>query len=226
MFLGHFALALAAKRAAPRTSLATTVAAAQLVDLLWPFFLIAGIETLNIRPGVTAFNPLEFTHYPFTHSLLTGVLWAAAFGGGYYAFTKYKRGAVVVALLVVSHWFLDWVTHIPDLPLYPGGGPKVGLGLWNSVTATVAVEGILFLAGVVIYARMTRARDTSGRFLFGAFVGALGGFYVLSIRGPVPPNWETVAYSAIALWLFVPWAGWFDRHRDVVTGPEDPPNPA
>lgn len=213
MFIGHFALALAAKRAAPRASLGALVAAAQLVDLLWPVFLLLGMEKLAIHPGITAFNALEFIRYPYTHSLLTGFGWAALLGGGYFAITKYQRGAWVIAALVLSHWLLDYITHIPDLPLYPGNSPRLGLGLWNSIAGTLLVESILFAAGIAVYARATRARDHTGRIAFGAFVALLALFYFASIRAPLPPSADAVAYSALALWLFVPWAHWFDRHR-------------
>src|SRR3954447_26978834 len=126
MFLGHFAVALAAKRAAPRTSLGTLVLAAQLLDILWPVLLLAGVERVEIRPGDTAFTPLHFEHYPVSHSLATSIDWAGVFGTAYYAITRYRRGAVVIAALVVSHWALDWITHRPDLPLWPGG-PLEGL---------------------------------------------------------------------------------------------------
>jgi len=62
----------------------------------------------------------------------------------------------------VSHWVLDWITHAPDLPLYPGG-PRVGLGLWHSVAATMVIETLVFLAGLFIYTRTTRAADRTGR---------------------------------------------------------------
>ena len=148
MFIGHFAVAFAVKRAAPRTSLGVTFAAAQLVDMLWPIFLLLGWEQVRIEPNANPFLTLDFTSYPWTHSLAMGVVWGAVFGGLYFAVTKYKRGAIVVALLVPSHWVLDAVVHVPDLPLYPGGAARIGLGLWSSPVAAIVVEAILFLAGL------------------------------------------------------------------------------
>src|SRR5579872_7109555 len=108
MFLGHFALGMAAKRAAPRVSLAVLFAAAQLADLLWPLLVATGIEVVRIDPGNTAFTPLDFVSYPYSHSLLTLVLWAAVFGLAYRVATK-RNGTtfVVLAALVTSHWVLD-----------------------------------------------------------------------------------------------------------------------
>ena len=42
---------------------------------------------------------------------------------------------------MLSHWVLDFAVHRPDLPLWPAG-PKVGLGLWNSIPGTFIVEGL------------------------------------------------------------------------------------
>ncbi len=130
MFIGHFALGFAAKRAAPRLSLATLFAAAQFADLLWPFLLAAGVEQVRIVPGITAFTPLDFISYPYSHSLLALVIWGVLFGAICAVIVRDRRVMLVVAALVVSHWVLDWITHRPDMPLYPGS-VKVGLGLWN-----------------------------------------------------------------------------------------------
>src|SRR3954470_21958054 len=134
MFIGHFAVAFAAKRVAPRTSLGATFVAAQLVDLLWPIFLLLGWEQVRITPSANPFLVLDFTSYPWSHSLAMGLVWGAAFGALYFAVTKYGRGALVVGLLVPSHWILDFFAHRPDLPLYPGGAERLGLGLWNNPT--------------------------------------------------------------------------------------------
>src|SRR5918999_1339466 len=142
MFIGHFALGFAAKRAAPRTNLATLFAAAQLPDLVWPVLVAAGVERVEIAPGHTAFTPLDFVSYPYSHSLVFVALWALAVAVLYRLRMRSTRACVVLALLVLSHWLLDFVTHAPDLPLVPGG-PRYGLGLWNSVPLTIALEALL-----------------------------------------------------------------------------------
>src|SRR5882672_4659413 len=172
MFIGHFALGFAAKRAAPRLSVAALFAAAQLADLIWPFLLAAGVEQVRIQPGITAFTPLDFISYPYSHSLLALVLWGLLFGGACAVVVRDRRVMLVVAALVVSHWVLDWITHRPYMPLYPGSA-KVGLGLWNSIPGTIAVEVAMFAVGVWMYAQATRPRDAIGRRAFAAFVGFL-----------------------------------------------------
>jgi membrane-bound metal-dependent hydrolase YbcI (DUF457 family) len=214
MFIGHYALGLAAKRAAPQTSLGMLVLAPTLADLLWPVFLLAGWEHVTPAPNPNPLLNFTFDSYPISHSLLTLVLWAALVGALYRWRTGYARGALVVGLLVLSHWVLDYVTHRPDLPLYPGG-PKVGLGLWNWVAGTVAIEVAMFVAGVVVYARATRARDRMGSFGFWGLVCLLALSYAGSLFAP-PPVMPGLAIGGIVFgWLFVVWAAWADRHRDV-----------
>jgi membrane-bound metal-dependent hydrolase YbcI (DUF457 family) len=217
MFLGHFGMALAAKRIAPRTSLGTTVLAAQLVDLVWPLLLLAGLERVRIVPGLMATSALDFEHYPITHSLLTVLVWSVLAGALYYAARRYRVGALVVGALVLSHWLLDAPMHRPDLPLWPGSDMLVGGGLWNSLFATLFIEGALLLFGVVVYARTTRALDRRGSVGLWAMIGLLVVFFAGALFGPPPPDATTLAVSALGVWLFVPWAYWVDRHRCVRT---------
>ena len=214
MFIGHFAVALGAKRLAPRTSLGTLVAAAQLIDLAWPVLVLAGVEVVRIDPGNTAYTPLDFVSYPYTHGALSVLLWAAAFGGLHYWRRRDRAGAWTVAGLVASHWLLDAASHRPDLPLWPGG-PLVGLGLWNSVPATVAVEALLLAGGIFLYYRTTRWKDAVGRFGLYAFLGLLLLIAAGNLLGPPPPSPQAIGVAGLGLWLFVPLAAWIDRHRQV-----------
>jgi membrane-bound metal-dependent hydrolase YbcI (DUF457 family) len=212
MFIGHYAVGFAAKRAAPKASLGPLMAAPILLDLLWPLFLLAGWEHVRIDPGNTAFTPLAFDSYPMSHSLVTSIGWGALFGGLYWAFTRYRAGAVVIGLGVVSHWVLDWVTHGPDMPLYPGG-PKVGLGLWNSVPATLAVEIAMLAMALWLYIRTTQPRDRTGRYAFWAFAAFAVFMYVANLMSPPPANPRALAWFALSGWIVPFWAGWFDAHR-------------
>jgi hypothetical protein len=185
MFLGHFAVALAAKKAAPKLSLGTLILSAQFIDLLWPIFLLLGIEHVRIDPGNTAFTPLDFFDYPLSHSLLTVVAWAAVVGGTYYLVQRKSRGALVLYGAVVSHWFLDALTHRADLPLSPGSQFLIGFGLWNSVAWTLAIELAMFGGAVVLYTRVTRPSDRIGRISFGALVLFLVAAYAGNVLGPL-----------------------------------------
>jgi membrane-bound metal-dependent hydrolase YbcI (DUF457 family) len=217
MFIGHFAVGFAAKRAAPNVPLVALFGAAQLADLLWPFLLMAGIEQVRVSPGDTAFTPLDFVSYPYSHSLLLLAVWGVAFGYIYKAATNASSGAfAVLAALVVSHWILDVVTHRPDMPVYPGG-PKVGLGLWNSVAATIAIEVAMFVVGFVVYMRTTRPRDQVGRWAIPGLAGLLCGGYLANIGAAPPPSVTVLAIVAAvgaAVIMLVTW--WADRHREPI----------
>jgi hypothetical protein len=215
MFIGHFAVALAAKRAAPEVSLGTLVMAAQLADLAWPVFVLLGWESFRIAPGFTAVTPFEFLHYPYSHSLVALALWGTALGGAYYALRRRAWAAAIVLAVVLSHWLLDAASHAPDMPLTIGGTGRVGLGLWNSLPATLAVEGALFAAGLALYARATRPIDRAGRWSLAGFIVFLLVLYVAAVFGPPPPNVDAVAWSGLGIWLLVAWGYWIDRHRKV-----------
>ena len=215
MFIGHIGLALAAKKVAPKPSLGPLTLAAQLVDGVWPGFLVLGWERVQIVPGITAVTPLLFVSYPYTHSLVAGVVWGAFLGGSYYALRRDRSGARWLFALVLSHWVLDFISHGPDMPLWPGG-PRVGLGLWYSVPATLVAEFGLFGFGVWLYTRVTRARDALGTILFWLFVVVLAVLYVMAVFGPPPPSVQVLALSGLLGWLFLAWAYWIDRHRQTV----------
>lgn len=210
MFIGHFAVALAAKRTAPRTSLGVLFAACQLPDLIWPVLLLLGVESVRITPGITAFNPLEFTHYPISHSLLATIGWGALAGAGYWLWRRDRAEGMTVGMLVVSHWVLDLITHRPDLPLFPGG-PGVGLGLWASVAGTLVVEGAMFTVGLAIYLATARPRSAGGWVGLGTLVVLLLFIYLGDLGGPPPPDARSLAWFAMAGWLIPFWAAWADR---------------
>ena len=213
MFVGHFGVGLAAKALAPRVSLGSLFLAAQLIDLLWPTLLLLGIERVRIAPGITAVTPLDFEHYPFTHSLAAVLLWGLLFGLAYLGLKRYPRGAIVLGALVVSHWLLDLVVHRPDLPLYPGSA-NVGLGLWHSVAGTLVVELAIFGLGAALYLRMTRARDRTGAWALWSLLGFLLLVHLGNLLGPPPPSVAAIAWVGQAQWLLVLWGWWIDRHRE------------
>jgi len=217
MFIGHFGLAMAAKKVAPKPSLGTLVLAALLVDGVWPVFLLLGWEQVEIVPGITAVTPLLFVSYPYTHSVVAGAFWAALLAGGYYGLRRDGAGAGWIAALVLSHWVLDFASHRPDMPLWPGG-PKVGLGLWYSLPATLGVEFMLFGGGAWLYASVTRSRDRLGTYAFAAFIAVIAAVYLLVVFGPPPPSVQVLAMSGLLGWLFIGWAYWIDRHRETVAG--------
>ena len=214
MFIGHFAVAFAAKRAAPTVSLGTLFIACEFVDLLWPVFLLAGIETVAIAPGVTRFTPLDFQSYPWSHSLFMVVVWAVVFGAVFFARRRQWLSAAVLALVVLSHWFLDLVVHRPDLPLAPGSDVKVGFGVWDSVPGTLLLEGALFVIGVRFYLRGSQALDRTGHWALYGLLALLLASYVATAFGPPPPSVPAIAAVGLAGGaVTAAWGYWIDRHR-------------
>jgi len=225
MFIGHYAVGFAAKKVAPKASLGPLLAAPLLADMLWPVFVLLGIERVRIVPGIVAFNPLDLEYMPWSHSLLMDVGWGLVFGGIYYAVTKYRAGGIAIFFGVVSHWVLDWVTHRPDMPLAPGLDTKLGLGLWNSVVGTRVVESILFIAGVWLYMRATRAREGVGRWAWWGLVGLLAVLYFMKAQ---PGSIQVLVISGLVFEaVTLTWAWWADRHRDATESlaPTPPAHP-
>lgn len=216
MFIGHFAVALAAKKAAPKTSLATLFIAAQFVDMLWPIFLLLGLEHVRIDAGNTVVTPLDFYDYPISHSLVGAVGWSVLFGAVYYFRRKLSREAVIVALVVFSHWILDFISHRPDLPLFGNDSVKFGLGLWNNFTATFIVEFSLFALGAYLYATTTTAKNKTGTYSLIFLLVFLVSIHLANLFGPPPPSVEMIALAGNLGWLFVliPW--WVEKNRERV----------
>ena len=215
MFIGHYAVALAAKRAAPKASLGTLFLGASFLDLLWPVFLLTGVEHARLTPGITVMNPLDLYDYPLSHSMATSLLYSALAAGCYWLVKRYRAGALTLAVCVFSHWVLDLVSHRPDLPLFPGSSTLVGLSLWNWPVGSIVLEAGMFVAGVWIYARTTSARDRTGRYAFWSLAAILAIIYTADLFSSPPPETDikVIAWTGLGAILFILWAGWADRHR-------------
>jgi hypothetical protein len=219
MFIGHYGLAYALKRAEPKLSLGTLFLAVQLVDLAWGATILLGWERVVIAPGWTAASPLQFVSYPLTHSLLAAGLWAAAAGIAWYTWptrdtSRHGRAALVVALAVASHWFLDAVVHVPDLPLAGDDTRKIGLGLWNSIPWTFTVELALLGVGLALYLTGGSRKHPVRRAWAIGFTAVLAAMYVATTLGPPPPSVTAIGIGAIVTLLTLAAIGaWIDRGR-------------
>ncbi len=219
MFIGHYGVGLALKRADKNISLGLLFLAVQFVDIIWSIFVILGIEKVNIVPGITAANPLEFVYYPFTHSLVASFLWAGAI---YVIFrltpaksgSKKSRVALIMGSAVLSHFFLDVIVHRPDLPLFGSDSYKIGLGLWNYVFASYIVEGLIFLGGLWIYLKSTTGATFVGKYGMIIFAVFLLMVNMLNLFGSPPPNPQVLAVFGLMYYLlFAGIAFWLDRKR-------------
>ena len=196
MFLGHYGVGFASKKVEPRASLGTYIMAAVFLDLLWPIFLLIGLEHVKIEPGNTLVTPLNFYDYPYSHSLLMSVVWSVLFGAVYYLIKKDRKISVILGICVFSHWILDFIVHRADLPL------------------TLIVELLIFFVGLYLYLKTTKSKNKVGSIILWGFVILLLLIYVLNLfSGSEPPNANIIAISALGQWLFVAWGYWIDKNR-------------
>ena len=220
VLVGHYSAGFAAKAAAREVPLWVLFLAAQLVDVLWALLVLAGIERVELVPGITASNPLDLQHIPYTHSLVAVVAWSAL---AVLAFrllgasrssrsTRATRAALIVGAVVLSHWLLDWITHRPDLPLAPGlDASKVGLGLWNHAAAAYLVEAALVVAGAALCLGARPLATPGGRALVGLALGLLL-LQAVAALGPAPTSPTALALTALLTYgAFTAAAAWADR---------------
>lgn len=220
MFIGHYAAAFAARAVKPAIPLWQLFIAVQLVDFAWAGLVLAGIEKFRVAPGFMEASILDLHHMPYTHSLVAVILWALA-AGALYALLQRRDGAarmgIIIAVAVFSHWITDLIAHGPDLALW-FGGPKVGLGLWNSLLWTQIVELSLLAIGGVLYLRHTRAKGRLGQvapYLLLAFMAALQIYNHLPVdHPPAIPQFAILALFAFSLLTGLAWAA--DRTREPI----------
>jgi membrane-bound metal-dependent hydrolase YbcI (DUF457 family) len=213
MFIGHYGAGLSLKKAAPKLSLGLLFLAVQFLDLLWPTLVLLDVEHVQINTDKSYPVPLIFTDYPYSHSLLMTLVWSALFAFVYWLFKRNLRNAVVLGFAVLSHWLLDLIVHLPDLPLYPGSSLKLGLGLWKFPVAEAVVEAAIFLVGVFLYLGVSIAKNKTGKIVFWVLIALLVISHIANLFSPPPSSVKAVAWGAEAMWLFVLLGFWCDRNR-------------
>ncbi len=216
MFIGHYAVGLASKQFAPRSSLGALIAAPLLLDLIWPVFLLLGWEHVSIVPNGNPFLRLQFDSYPISHGLVAVLGWATLYASIYYGVTRYVAGAIVIWLGVLSHWVMDYVVHVSDLQLY-AQSRMFGWGLWQHRWLTMALEVALLAIGIGLYQWRTKPKDKVGLYAFAGFIAFLLLAYAGAAFGPAPPSVKKLALITMLSWLMIPWAWWFDKHREVAS---------
>jgi hypothetical protein len=203
MFIGHYAVAFGARAVEKRIPLWVYFLAVQWVDILWCVLVYLGVERVRIQPGVNPSSPLLFDYYPYTHSLVAGLVWALAAYGVYFLVTRARgtrAAAVVLALAVLSHWLLDFVVHLPDLDVV-SESYKVGLGLWNYPIAETLLEVALLLAGLTLYFRRSPGLARGRRIALVALCLGIGVLQIAGAFGPPPPSVKALALTGLALYL-------------------------
>jgi len=189
----------------------------QWLDVDWSVLVLLGIENFRIVPGFTQANALDLYYMPYTHSLAGAAALSVLFGAAVAVAYGQRRVATfgIVSAAAFSHWLLDLVVHVPDLPLYDDAD-KVGLGLWRHVALSFPLELVVLIAGAWIYARAAPAATTLGRVALWAFVALMAALQVYVNFGPPPPSEYMMAIMALALYvLLAAIAAWVERVRRI-----------
>jgi hypothetical protein len=213
MFIGHYAVGLAAKKAFPKTSLGTYFLAVQWLDIVWPLFLLLGWEHARITPGITQVMPLDLYDMPFSHSLVAALIWSLLFYAFYFLIRRSHKGAIILSACVLSHWVLDVIAHRPDMPLTLTGNSRLGLGLWNSVLGTLFVETGMFVIGLLLYVNATKPRNNLGKYSLWGLTGLLILIYSMQFTGVIPPDMRSVAILGNTQWIIIFLAYWVNQQR-------------
>jgi hypothetical protein len=203
MFIGHYGVAFAARSVERRLPLWVYFVAVQWVDILWCALVYSGVERVRIEPGVNPSGPLVFDFYPYTHSLLASILWGAAACGLYLLIARTggsRRTGFVLGLAVLSHWFLDFLVHLPDLDLV-SESYKVGLGLWRHPAVETAVEFALLITGLLLYFRASQGLTVLRRVALAALCVTIAIVQLAGSFGPPPPSVKAMAVTGFALYL-------------------------
>src|SRR6201986_2517582 len=189
MFIGHYGPALAAKPIVKQVPLWILFIAVQWLGVCWSALVLNGVEKVRIVPGFTEGSPLDLYFMPYTHGLVGALILSFVFGVIALLFVHERRTAViaVVAGAVFSHWLLDLVVHVPDLPLI-GDTDKVGFGLWRWVWISLPLELATLLAGAIIYVRAVPSKTRLGNLLLWVFIGAMAAVELYAAFGPAPAS--------------------------------------
>jgi hypothetical protein len=155
MFVGHYSVAFAAKSERNKIPLWVLFVAVQFLDYIWATLVLLGIEKLRVIKDFTAGSMIDSYFHPYSHSLITAIMWSVVAALVYKAIWRKKgpnSAVVVVGLAVFSHWLLDLIAHPRDLAIYDDTW-KVGFGLWNYRDPEFALEIALLAGGIILYLR-------------------------------------------------------------------------
>ena len=202
MFVGHYGVSFAAKVPEKRLPLWLLFLAVQWLDVVWSALVMLNVEKLRIVNGLTQGSPLDLYYMPYTHSLLGALALSAALGAVGALFVTERRAALfaVLAGAVFSHWLLDLVVHVQDLPLW-GDGFKVGFGLWRNLWISFPLEIATLIAGAALYARAVPSRNPRGDIWLWTFVAAMVAVQAVGSFGPAPESGLAEAQTALLFYL-------------------------
>jgi len=204
MFVGHYSVAFAATSEKNKIPLWVLFVAVQFLDYIWATLVLLGIEKLRVIKGFTAGSMLDSYFHPYSHSLITAILWSIVAAIAYrglcsrLGFAYTKSAALIVGVAVFSHWILDLIAHPRDLPIYDNTW-KMGFGLWNYRDPEFALEIGLLGAGIMLYL----LRNAMPAIRKGAVIAFGVALVVIQIGDTyVPRNPLTDKATAMCVWLF------------------------
>jgi hypothetical protein len=202
MLVGHYGVAFGAKPSTPVVPLWVYFIAVQWLDVVWSILVLCGVEKLRIIPGFTEANPYDLYYMPYTHGLPGAIVLSLALGAIVAAMVARQRGMafLIVAAAAFSHWILDLIVHIPDLPLYDNSD-KVGFGLWRHVAVSFPLEIAVLLIGAWFYARALPPAGRRGHIALRSFVVLLVLLQVYANFGPPPSSQTAMAIMALGLYV-------------------------
>lgn len=220
MFIGHIGVGLALKKAEPKLNLGALIFASLLLDVLLGVFILTGLEHVSAPENYDQLHYLHFT-FPYSHSLLAGIVWSLiAFGVTFALWTENRpqsklTAASTVFAAVILHWICDWIEHPPQLPLSIANSKLLGLGLWNKLEFALILECGLVATGLWLYLGTAKLIGRKARW---ACVGFIGILTAVAVAGQAnmtaPPEPDTLAISMIAQTLIVTAIlFWIDRNR-------------
>lgn len=219
MFIGHYGIGLALKKTDKLLSLGWLFIAVQLPDLIFSVALLTGIEKINIIAGTNSLTSVEYAFVPYSHSLIATLLWAGLVAVicliiPLKSDLPRRRTALVMAVAVLSHFFLDVIVHNPDLDLLGNGVYKIGLGLWNYPFVSYTFEALLLFIGLWVYLRSTKGKSFSGKYGMPILCVILLIMNAYNVFGPTPTSTEFFAIRMLAALVFTSVvAFWLDRKR-------------
>jgi hypothetical protein len=156
MFVGHYSVAFAARSQKNKIPLWVLFIAVQFLDYIWATLVLLGIEKLRVIKGFTAGSMLDSYFHPYSHSLITAILWSCVAAIVYKPICSWlelvytKSASLIIGIAIFSHWILDLIAHPRDLAIYDDTW-KVGFGLWNYRDPEFALEIVLLATGIFFY---------------------------------------------------------------------------
>ena len=216
MFAGHLGAGLIFKRFNPKVNLGIIFLAVSFLDLVLWVFILAGVEYLVVPPDFRHRHYLTF-FFPYSHGLLSSLIWSALAGLMWYRLRKFPaaerlHSSIIIALAIFSHFILDFLVHIPEMPLLGATSYQMGLGLWNHLPLALALEASIALVGTWLFLRISKLSPWRKRWLVTLMILVTG----LTIAGQwlqtSPPQPVELAISSMIGISLAGLAGfWIDR---------------